>query len=176
MYVDVYGDVYVYEGAWQCRGSDCPKCYGIAPRSRLNVPNLNQGGVMPVLDHERLEAYQVARKLSREIYQVTCKVPKRSGRASLLDQVFRATSSVPMNIAEGSSELTVGRKAYFYRIARSSSTELAAGLDHMVDMRLILEPDTIAAKEHIVRVVSMLYKLTASITTPESYPPLPPRL
>jgi len=125
-----------------------------------------------LLDHERLEVYQVARELSREIYSITRDTRRRPGTGNILDQVFRATASIPLNIAEGASETSLGRKAYFYRIARASSTELSAGLDHMADMRLIVQTDTGEAKTKIVRVVSMLYKLTSSVSTPESYPPL----
>ena len=128
-----------------------------------------------ILDHERLEVYHVARQLSRESDRLTTKARKRRNRAGLLDQVFRATASICLNIAEGSGEESVGRKAYFYRIARGSATELSAALDHMVDVGMLQEDDTAHAKQLIVRIVSMLYKLTKSATTPERFPPLPTR-
>ena len=121
---------------------------------------------MRTLDHERLEVYHVARELSCEVRRIVDGVPKYARRSDLLDQVLRAASSIPMNIAEGSSETLPRRKAYFYRIARTSATELAAGLDHMVDMRLIIEPKAEPAKKLIVRIVSMLYKLTSSVKMP----------
>jgi four helix bundle protein len=126
-----------------------------------------------VLDHERLEVYRVARELSREI----CRVRKKmsGGRADLIDQILRATASIPFNIAEGNGEVTRGRRAYFFRIARSSATELSAALDHTVDMEMLADADVIAAKTLIVRVVSMLIKLTDKVTTPDSLPPLPKR-
>ena len=126
---------------------------------------------MRKLDHERLEVYRVARELSCEVRRIVVGVPKSARRSDLLDQVLRAASSIPMNIAEGSSETTPGRKAYFYRIARTSATELAAGLDHMVDMRLIAESRAEFAKSLIVRIVSMLYKLTSRIEMPDLLPP-----
>jgi four helix bundle protein len=122
-----------------------------------------------------LIVYGVARELSREINRITKKVRARRYRRDLLDQVFRATASIPLNICEGSGETSVGRKAYFYRIARGSATELSAALDHMVDMELLAEGDTVVAKELIVRIVSMLFKLTKSVNTPDSFPPLPRR-
>jgi four helix bundle protein len=89
--------------------------------------------------------------------------------------VFRCTASIPLNIAEGSGETSAGRKAYFYRISRGSATELAAGLDHMVDMGMLGEDEIGQAKELIVRIVSMLFQLTRSVHTPDSFPPLPSR-
>jgi four helix bundle protein len=128
-----------------------------------------------VLDHERLEVYDVARQLSRESTRLTTKARNRRNRIDLLDQVFRATASIPLNIAEGSGEESIGRKAYFYRIARASATELSAAFDHMVDVDMLDEADTAAAKALIVRIVSMLFKLTRSAKTPDSFPPLPKR-
>ncbi|MGQ0561019.1 MAG: four helix bundle protein, partial [Gemmatimonadota bacterium] len=115
---------------------------------------------MQVLDHEKLEVYQVARELSREVNRLTKKARFKNTRRDLVDQTQRAAASLPLNIAEGSGESSVGRKAYFYRIARASATELSAALDHLVDMDMLEESDTRTAKALIVRIVSMLYKLT----------------
>ncbi len=128
---------------------------------------------MQILDHERLDVYQVARELSREVNRVTAKARKKSERRDLLNQIFRATASLPLNIAEGSGEESIGRKAYFYRIARGSATEISAALDHLVDVEMIKEEDTKVAKALLVRIVAMLYKLTKSAKTPDSFPPLP---
>jgi four helix bundle protein len=125
---------------------------------------------MLVLDHENLEVYQVTRQLSREINRIRRKI--KPGRPDLVDQLLRATASVPLNIAEASGERLVGRRCYFYRIARSSATEMGAALDHLVDMELLKEVDILTAKQLLVRVVSMLVKLTEKVNTPDSYPPL----
>ena len=138
-------------------------------------------GRVRVLDHERLEVYQVARELSREIARLRRKMG--SGRPDMVDQILRAAGSVPLNIAEGSGERLPRRRAYFYRVARSSATEVASGLDHLVDME-ILQPDDIAvARRLLVRIVSMLVKLadqaTASATSKQrrrsQHPQLRPR-
>jgi four helix bundle protein len=122
------------------------------------------------LDHERLEVFQVARELSCEVCRIRKKVRVR--RLDLVDQLLRATASIPLNIAEGSGERMAGRRAYFYRVARSSATEVASALDHMVDMGLLEAEDTNVAKHLVVRVVSMLVRMTDRITTPDSLPPL----
>lgn len=124
------------------------------------------------LDHERLEVYQVARELSREINRVMKKARLKRERRDLVNQVLRAAASVPLNICEGSGERAPGRRAYFYRVARGSATELAGALDHMVDMEMLAEGDTASARSLIARIVSMLVRLPESVTTPDSYPPL----
>jgi four helix bundle protein len=128
---------------------------------------------MRVLDHERLDAYRVARELSREAGRLISKARRRPYPGDIISQAYRCISSIPLNIAEGSGEESVGRKAYFYRIARGSATELSAAFDHMADLGLLDEEETRAPKELIVRIVSMLYKLTKAVKTPESFPPLP---
>ena len=128
---------------------------------------------MQVLDHEKLDVYRVARELSREVCRLTKKARRKRERRDMVDQVNRATASIPLNLAEGSGETSDGRKAYFYRIARGSATELSAALDHMVDMEMLVEGDIATAKALIVRIGAMLYKLTRSVNTPESLPPLP---
>jgi len=125
------------------------------------------------LDHERLEVYQVARQLSRETNRLLNKARRKRERGDLRNQVFRCVASIPLNVAEGAGEQALARKAYFYRIASGSATELSAALDHMVDVGMLDEGDTAAAKLLIVRIVSMLFKLTKSATTPDSFPPLP---
>jgi four helix bundle protein len=131
---------------------------------------------MHALDHEKLDVYRVARELSREINRLINKAHKKPSRRDIIDQIRRAVLSIALNIAEGSGEESVGRKAYFYRIARGSATEVSAACDHMVDMNMLDEQDTAHAKELILRIVSMLFKLTHSVKTPDSYPPLPNRL
>jgi four helix bundle protein len=130
---------------------------------------------MQMLDHERLEVYQVTRELSREVGRVLKKVRYGRIQEDLLRQAFRASASIPLNIAEGSGETSIVRKAYFYRVARGSATELSAALDYMVDLEMLSDDDTAAAKTLIVRIVAMLFQLTKSANTPESYPPLPKR-
>jgi four helix bundle protein len=127
-----------------------------------------------VLDHERLHVYQAARELSREICRVRKKIGR--GRPDMVDQLLRTTGSVPLNIAEGSGERLPGRRAYFYRIARSAATEVGAALDHLVDMDLLQPGDIPEAKRLLVRIVAMLVRLTdRTAQTSDSFPPLPRR-
>ncbi|HEX6132588.1 MAG TPA: four helix bundle protein [Longimicrobiales bacterium] len=95
---------------------------------------MNGGEV--VLDHERLDVYQLARELARVCRSILEQVPP--GRADLVDQCRRTTISIPLNIAEGAGEFAPKEKARFYRIANRSATETAAVLDHLVDLELYI--------------------------------------
>ena len=114
-----------------------------------------------MLDHERLEVYQLAREFSREICRLSQLIKR--GRSDLKLQLLRATASVPLNIAEGAGEYSVGRKAHFYRIARSSATECGSNLDHIIDMGLLPPHEVVKAKALLDRIVPMLVALVLSV-------------
>lgn len=106
------------------------------------------------LDHEKLQVYRTALDFLSSADALIATLPR--GHAYLTDQLYRAASSVCLNIAEGAGEFSVRDQARFYRMARRSATECAAILD--VCSRLGLSaPDKIAAgRELLVQVVAML--------------------
>lgn len=72
---------------------------------------------------EKLLAWQAARQLAKITYLLTKDFPKVE-QFALTNQMRRASSSVPANIAEGFSRQTVADKLHFYTIAAGSLTEL----------------------------------------------------
>ena len=62
-------------------------------------------------DHEKLHVYQAAIELVVLIEDVVQQLPR--GRAYLADQLQRAGTSVPLNIAEGAGELSSNEKCRF---------------------------------------------------------------
>ena len=85
------------------------------------------------------------------------------GRAYLADQLQRAATSVPLNIAEGAGEFSRNEKARFYRMARRSATECAAILDVCRRLTLIEESRFGAGRELLLRIVSMLTKMVRGL-------------
>lgn len=77
---------------------------------------------------EKLEVWHLAMALTVEIYKLTEKFPK-TGQFSLTDQIRRAISAVPANIAEGNSRQTGKDKAHFLTIAFSSLLET---MNHLI--------------------------------------------
>jgi hypothetical protein len=63
-------------------------------------------------DHERWDVYQAALELVVLISDVVEQLPR--GKAYLADQLQRAGTSVPLNIAEGAGEHSPSEKARFY--------------------------------------------------------------
>ena len=77
----------------------------------------------------------------------------------MVDQLQRASSSVALNVAEGSGEFSANEKIRFYRKARRSATECAGILD--ICMRLDLVDENMGSKSRslLLRIVSMLTKM-----------------
>ena len=113
---------------------------------------------MQYFDHEKLDVYQTAIEFVVIIESIVKQFPK--GRAYLIDQLQRAGSSVALNIAEGAGEFSTNEKIRFYRMARRSATECAGILD--ICMRLNLIDENLSSKSRglLLRIVSMLTKMT----------------
>jgi len=72
---------------------------------------------------EDLKAWQKARELTNEVYQM-CRERPLSQDYSLRDQVQRAAVSVMNNLAEGFDRMHKTEKLNFYNIAKGSSGEV----------------------------------------------------
>lgn len=112
---------------------------------------------MSYFDHEKLDVYRVAIQLNVLIEEVVEQLPR--GRSYLADQLHRAGTSVPLNIAEGAGEYTGNEKARFYRIAKRSATECAAIFDLCQELKLIQESHYRQGRELLLRIVAMLIKM-----------------
>jgi four helix bundle protein len=112
---------------------------------------------MNCFDHEKLDVYQVAVILVVLIDEVVEHLPR--GRAYLADQLLRAGTSVPLNIAEGAGEYSASEKIRFYRMARRSATECASIFDVCRHLKLIDEMRYMKGRELLTRIVAMLTKM-----------------
>lgn len=113
-------------------------------------------------DHEKLDVYGAALDFVVIANDVVEQLPR--GRAYLADQLQRAATSIPLNIAEGAGEFSPAEKARFYRIARRSATESAAILDVCRRLAVIDEDRYPVARELLLRLVSMLTRLVKAKT------------
>ncbi len=73
--------------------------------------------------HERLLVWKKGIELVKAIYTETATFP-REELYSLTNQMRRAAISVPSNVAEGAARWSNNEKIHFFRIARSSLSEL----------------------------------------------------
>jgi four helix bundle protein len=111
----------------------------------------------PALDFERLDVYRCSIEFLAVAVGVAKRIPR--GNAELQDQLKRASSSIPLNIAEASGKTGAGDRSRFYAIARGSALECAAILDVLVLLESADRDEAERGKELLTRIVAMLTKL-----------------
>lgn len=115
---------------------------------------------MPAIsDHEKLTVYQ--RSIAFVGWAETI-IETQPKTLSARDQLDRASTSIPLNIAEGNGKFTSPDRCKFFDTARGSALECAACLDVLVAKRRV-EVSTIAeGKAMLLEIVAMLVGLIKS--------------
>ena len=108
-------------------------------------------------DHEKLDVYQDSIRFVAYVDELLEEVPKS---LAVHNQLDRASTSIPLNIAEGNGKYTPADRCRFFDIARGSALECAACLDVLVVKKRIAQADS--GKAYLVRIVSMLVGLIRS--------------
>jgi len=104
-------------------------------------------------DHEKLDVYREAIAFCGWVGELLAKI---TARAAVKDQLDRASTSIPLNIAEGNGKFSARDRARFLEIARGSALECAACLDVMLVRALVAEENLTVQKERLNRIVQML--------------------
>jgi four helix bundle protein len=104
-------------------------------------------------DHERLDVYRDAIAFCGWAGEL---ISVMTARAAVKDQLDRASTSIPLNIAEGNGKFSEKDRARYFEIARGSALECAACLDVLVVRKLASADDAASAKERLVAIVQML--------------------
>ena len=108
----------------------------------------------PPLDHERLDVFRVALEFAAMVPALT-----KAARPALRDQIERASSSIALNLAEGSARLTRRDRHHFFSMAQGSAAECAAALDILRVTGQLDSANATRAKHKITRIVQMLVGL-----------------
>ncbi len=111
---------------------------------------------MPQFDHEKLNVYQTSIRFVGWTDSLLGNLPKT---LAVHNQLDRASTSIPLNIAEGNGKHTQQDRCRFFVIARGSALECAACLDVLVVKSRIDESLAAEGKAMLVEVVSMLVGL-----------------
>jgi len=104
-------------------------------------------------DHEKLDVYQEAIAFCGWVGDLLNDI---ATKAAAKDQLDRASTSLPLNIAEGNGKFSAVDRARFLEIARGSALECAACLDMLAVRKFIGAERVVPAKEQLVRIVNML--------------------
>jgi four helix bundle protein len=116
-----------------------------------------------MFDHEKLDVYQRSLVFTAWVGEILERLPKGLSAFSHLD---RASTSIPLNIAEGNGKFTAADRCKFFDIGRGSALECAAALDVLVARKCVAEEAVRPGKEHVKSIVSMLVGLIRS-TSPD---------
>ena len=116
----------------------------------------------PRFDHEKLKVYQAA---IRFVGWATELAQNVQGKAAVKDHLDRASTRIPLNIAEGNGKFAIKDRCRYLDIARGSALECAACLDVMVVKGLCQEKAIEPGKEELFQVVSMLMGLISSLNS-----------
>jgi four helix bundle protein len=115
-------------------------------------------------DHEKLEVYDDSLQF---IAWVTPILDSLSRTGDVKDQLDRASTSIPLNIAEGNGKFYPNDRCRFFDTATGSAFECAAALDVLV-AKGKLSPDQInPGKQRLSSVVRMLVGLIQSVSKRE---------
>ena len=107
-------------------------------------------------DHEKLEVYQEAIAL---IAWLSALLEGTVRIGDVKDQLDRASTSIPLNIAEGNGKYALKDRCRFFDIAHGSALECAAGLDVLVAKAKLTPEEIRPGKERLQRIVRMLMGL-----------------
>jgi four helix bundle protein len=113
------------------------------------------------LTHQNLRVYQKALDVVVDVLVITRTA--KPGWSELCNQLKRASTSVALNIAEGSAEYSPAEKARLYRIALRSAAECHAACDVMVRVDII-PVEMIANVQNVLEeIVAMLIAMCKKV-------------
>ena len=120
--------------------------------------NIAEKSKIGYFDYEKWDVYRAALDFIIVVKDIVGELPR--GNGYLIDQLQRAATSIPLNIAEGAGEHSPDEKASFYRIAKRSATECASILDICKQLELIDENQRLRGRELLIRIAAMLTKMS----------------
>ncbi|HCC21792.1 TPA: four helix bundle protein [Candidatus Uhrbacteria bacterium] len=114
-----------------------------------------------MFDFEKLVAYQKAKEVNQKIQKIL--IDKKIN-AFLRDQLYRASVSMVINIAEGTGKLSKQDRKNFYVISRGSVFECASLLELICDENIITNKELVNLKSNLEEVSRLLLGLINSFT------------
>jgi four helix bundle protein len=110
-----------------------------------------------MLSFQKLDVYRCAVEFLAFAFQISSEASR--GHASMLDQLKRAATSIPLNIAEAAGRTGNADAARAYAIARGSAMECAAILDALVIAEVVGGERHRQGIALLERIVAMLTRL-----------------
>ncbi len=118
---------------------------------------------MEDLYFRKLNVYTNSKELVKYIYSLIQKFPPEE-KFALCTQIRRASTSIPINIAEGFGRFSSKEKARFIEIAFGSLTEISCELELSHELGYITLDEFDEAERQIVIISKQLSNLHKSVT------------
>ena len=110
------------------------------------------------LGHKKLQVYQIALNLVKEVYKLTNQFPTDE-RFGLVTQLRRAAVSVCSNLAEGAARKAPAERKRFYEISRSSAVEIDTQFTIALLLDLVKGDQMQDLKNYLESVFRMISKM-----------------
>ncbi len=107
------------------------------------------------LNHQNLEVYSFSKKFVIECYKLTKHLPSEE-KFGMISQIRRASLSVHLNIAEGSSRKSSVERKRYYEISRGSIVEVDPALDVAKELDYLDNFDLKQLEENMIRTFKTL--------------------
>ena len=115
-----------------------------------------------MFDFEKLQVYEKAKALNKDVLSVMRNI--KSIDAVLKNQLRRASLSIVLNIAEGTSRYSKADKRHFYIMSRGSAFECVAIFDVMKDEAILTELEFRSFYSKAEEVSRMLFSMIQSLS------------
>ena len=116
---------------------------------------------MDFLGYRKLNVYQQAREIVKQVYALIKNFPKEE-QFALSAQLRRAAVSITSNIAEGTSRYSYKDKVHFLEMSFGSLMEVMSQLEIAEDLGYITMEQRYNMEIHVVQVAQMLTNLQYS--------------
>lgn len=119
-----------------------------------------------LFDHEKLKVYRRSLEFIEWVDPVIESLPNS---LSVKNQIDRASTSIPLNIAEGNGKWSPKDRCRFFDVARGSTLECAAALDIAVVKKKLDTETAATGKAILVEITKMLVGLIKANDTDRKF-------
>jgi len=116
-----------------------------------------------MFDFCKLDVYQKAKAICISMNKL---IIARKFDKTTNDQLRRASFSIMLNIAEGSSRFSNKDRRNFMVVARGSAFECAAILEYLFEISEINQPDFNTLTDNLEQISKMLFSLIQNLDKP----------
>ena len=119
-------------------------------------------------NYEKLEVWRLSYSLTLSMYKLIEKLPESESN-NITDQIRRASTSIPLNIAEGTSRVTKNSYLQYLRYAYGSARELQVLLRLCKDLMYIDKLDYEKYYEELDKLSRKLFVFITKIEKEEFF-------